>query len=366
MTSKPTEKSLKIEIRKGDSPEITQLLKKTVFGTQGKTRYRQNHIDERIKATNNIEFIQIKKGNHLLGTAGVIHRKTHIASDNFNSLYVRYLSMWNPFRKQKGNRPSFAKRSNSDLRKELGEMIISHFEKPISDRNEQAAFYAFVESENLNSKELCMSLGFHPKRKVATLLYSRFFPKRSSRVIETDQDLHDEIRGKLLTFYRDHSFYFEDQLFEQGAYYVFTKDDKIMAGLRAIPVNWEIVEVPGWKGLLMQKVLPYLPLTSRLFSPGNLNFLTFDYFWHVDGYENSLYELMDHASHEADIHTGMLWCDIESDLYSEFTRSGKLGFLHKVNGPVNADVMIRFINSDSDAQKKLLNRPVFVSALDMS
>jgi hypothetical protein len=364
---KNSQNKIEIVVEQGDSPPIISLLENTVFGTHGKTRYRQKEIAKGIASQKQIEFIQIKKGERVLGTTGVIKRDCGTGDHTLKSLYIRYLSMWNPFRNGTKRKPNQRLgKTTSTLRKRLAEKIIEHFEQPVQEREEQAAFYAFVESDNLNSKELCISLGFDPYRTVSTLLFSRFFPKKHDSVEKSGADLHQEIKERLTSFYENHSFYFEDRIFSKGRCFVFKKDNQIVAGLRAIPVNWEIVEVPGIKGVLMQKVLPHLPLTSRIFEPENLRFLTFDYFWSEPGYETTLPILMEHAQADFGIHTGMFWCDNGSDSYRFFTKSGKLGFLHKVNGPVQAKVMMRFINMNENSRRQLLSKPVFVSAMDMS
>ena len=364
---KQNESSLRVLTRSGTSPEIISLLQQTIFGTKGKVRYRQKHIAEGMKSQNELEFIQILKRDHILGTTGVVTRNTSGLQNGIKSLYVRYLSVNNPFRKKERKRRIESvlrnKRPVSHLRKLVGNQITDHFEKPVFEANNKASFYAFVESENFNSKELCISLGFYPTRKISTVLFSRFFPKKSTRISLMSPEKKLVLLNELSSFYQDHSFYFEDRLFESGTYYVLKKNGEIRAGIRCKPVNWEIVEVPGFSGFMMQKILPYLPLTNKLFNPKNLNFLAFDYAW---GNVELILELMEHACSDSGINLGMFWGDTESDITISLKNSGKLGFLYKVNGEVTAEVMQRFINLDDEEQKILVSKPVFVSALDMT
>ena len=358
---------LRVVTRSGTSNEILSLLKKTIFGTKGKVRYRQKHIAEGMKSQNNLEFIQILKGERVLGTTGVVSRKTSGLDDELKSLYVRYLSVNNPFRKREKKRVSGTlrkkNRTGNELKKMIGEQITNHFEKPVYEQNKKASFYAFVESENYNSKELCITLGFYPTRQISTVLFSRFSPKKSRQIAIAE--LHDEklVLKELHSFYKDHSYYFEDRLFQTGTYYILKKGSEIIAGIRCKPVNWEIVEVPGLSGFLMQNVLPYLPFTNRLFNPENLNFLAFDYAW---GHLDHVLELMEHCCAESKINLGMFWGDLESILITDLKKSGKLGFLYQLNGEVTAEVMQRFINMNEKEQNELLQKPVFVSALDMT
>lgn len=362
--------NLIVETKSGTSTGILTLLENTVFGTKGKVRYHQKNIGERIEAQKNIEFIQIKKRDQVLGTTGVVTRSTTGIKDNFKSLFIRYLSVNNPFRKHEKKRTPHSQfrniKANSSLKTLIGKEITDHFEQPIIEAKDKAAFYAFVESENFNSKELCINLGFYPARKVSTILFSRFYPKKEPPVSEIEDFEKEEVSKHLSFFYQNHSFYFEDRLFESGTYYVLKRDGKIVAGIRCRPVNWEIVEVPGFSGFLMQRVLPYLPLTNKLFNPKNLNFLAFDYAWCLQDDEELILTLMNHACSVNGIHLGMFWGDTESTLVDDLKKSNRLGFLYKLNGEVNAEVMLRFINLNEAEQSELLKKPVFVSALDMT
>tara|TARA_R110000868_G_scaffold304437_7_gene565056 strand:- start:32441 stop:33562 length:1122 start_codon:yes stop_codon:yes gene_type:complete len=359
---------LTVTTHPGTSPEIVSLLERTVFGTKGKVRYRQKNIAKGMSSKSNLEFIQIKKRDQILGTTGIVTRSTTGLKDNFKSLYVRYLSISNPFRKQKkislNQAHSKKKRVSNQLKKMIGNQITDHFEIPIITADEKASFYAFVESENFNSKELCINLGFYPTRKISTILFSRFYPQELSSISRICDVEKEEVKAQLASFYKNHSFYFEDQLFESGITFVLRKDNKIVAGIRCKPVHWEIVELPGMSGFFMQNVLPYLPVTKKLFNPENLTFLAFDYAWTSNNNIEYILELMSHACAQFEIHFGMYWGDKESKLISELKESKKLGFINTLNGDITADVMLRFINMNEHEQAELISKPVFVSALD--
>ncbi len=360
--------TLHITTQKGISPEVTKLLEQTIFGTKGKVRYRQKHIVDGMKRQKNLEFIQVKKGKRLLGTTGVVSRKTSGIGDTMNSLYIRYLSINNPFinkDKPKSTSSERRKRIGTSLKQKIGEEITSHFETPLLDKDEQGIFYAFVESENYNSKELCITMGFYPQRRVSTILFSRFFPKTSAQCREVKESEVDELKKSLRNHYSDHAFYFDDLLSNAG-YFILEKDGKIVAGIRCKPVHWELIEVPGFSGFLMQKVLPHLPLTNKLFRPKRFSFLAFDYAWTSFGNINLLYEVMEHCCTIHNIHTGMIWCDTEAEITRLFKKSNGLGFLNAIRKDVTAEVMMRFIGFDEEQKNDLLNKPVFVSASDMT
>ena len=373
-TSIPEEhpSDLKIRVRAFGSPKIARLLNNTVYGTEGKLRYRQKEIIERMKSQRNIEFIEISKGTRILGTTGIITRQTRTSDTPMNCRYVRYLSVSPGFKNQKrrtkkSKTKSIAKEpKTTGLRARIGEKITEHFEAPFLEENRKGAFYAYVESENINSRNLCLSMGFSPIRKVQTLLFSRFNPKKHKLVSNAGERDRGIIRKKLADFYKTHSLYFEDRIFDTGFYFVFKNDNQILAGIRAIPVHWQVVDYPGFEGWLMRQVLPYAPFTNRLFQPSEFRFLAFDYLFCEQKHVGQISLLMEHACTLLGYHIGMIFGDAETPFIQTLRSSGELGFMHSLFGPVSADLMVRFINADDEYREKIQQNPVFVSALDMT
>jgi|GEM_PF-525260 len=339
---------LQIKVSKHGSPRIAQLLQNTIFGTEGKLRYRQQEIFNRIRNQANIQFIEVLKSNRVLGTVGMARRNVRYADKSINSLYVRYLSVAQSFKtKNQSSQNSKNRKRNKGgiLRELIGAEITNHFESPFIENEENGIFYAYVESANSNSRNLCMSMGFEPARKVETLIFSRFNPIQRKSIQNISEEEQDEVLKQLREFYKDHSFYFEDQLFTSGFYLVKKEGEKIVGGIRAHPVHWELVEYPGFEGWLMRDFLPYLPLTSRLFQPGVFKFLAFDYAWHTPGYEHLIPQMMSHCCSLFGINAGMIWGDMSSELIKDLKTGNELGFIHSVVGSVYADLMIRPINS---------------------
>lgn len=338
---------LRVKVSKHGSPRIAQLLQNTVFGTEGKLRYRQKEIADRIKSQSNVQFIEILKGNRVFGTAGMTNRNVLHGDDYMQTLYVRYLSFAHAFKSKNSTNFSTLKRkgkNRSVLREMVLDEISAHFEQPFIEADKQGLFYAFVESANINSRNLCLSMGFEAARKVETLLFSRFNPTQQKSISNIAEYEQDEVKKKLSEFYKDYSFYFEDQIFRTGFYLVKKENGKIIGGIRAIPVNWQLVEYPGFEGWLMQDILPYLPFTNRLFQPGSFKFLAFDYAWHAPNLEHIIPELMAHCCSLFGINMGMIWGDTNSELIKNLKSSNELGFVHSVSGSVYADLMIRPIN----------------------
>ena len=344
------------------SEEILELLKNTVFGVEGKLRYRQKEIEKGLRLLEKLEFIHVKKNDRLLATAGVIRRETN----NGNSLYVRYLSAYNPFKTS--SKKDFNKKISKKgiIREQIGEVFTNHFEQPFIDENKKGCFYAYVESDNIYSRNLGLSFGFQPVRKINTLVFSRLSPKKATGIKELPPDQVDQFKTGIRDYYKDHTFVFTEGLENRGKLYSFFEGNEMVAGIRTYPVLWEIVEMPGVTGFLMQKVLPYLPYTNRLLSPRNMKFLAFDSAWHKDGYEHAIPFMMEHLCAIYKINMGMFWGDQESHLIKSLSNSGKMGLLYTLNKNITADIIIRPINMNETSLKELVKKPIFVSAEDMT
>lgn len=344
------------------SEEILELLKNTVFGTEGKLRYRQKQIEKGLRFLEKLEFIHVKKNDRVLATAGVIRRETN----NGRSLYVRYLSAYNPF---KTNSNKYFNKKNPKkgvIREQIGEIFTNHFEQSFIDENKKGCFYAYVESDNTYSQNLSLSFGFQPIGEINTLVFSRFSPKKTTKIKELPPDQVDKFKTSIRDYYKDYTFVFTEGLENRGKLYSFFEGNEMVAGIRTYPVLWEIVEMPGITGFLMQKVLPYLPYTNRLFNPKNMNFLAFDSVWHKDGYEHAIPSMMEHLCAIYKINMGMFWGDQESYLVKSLANSGKMGLLYTLNKNITADIIIRPINMDEASLEELVKKPIFVSAEDIT
>lgn len=346
------------------SEELLRLLNSTVLGTPGKLRYKQTTVEQTLRSLRNLEFIQIKKRKRVLGTAGFIHRETRSNNRLLKTLYVRYLSVYNPFRNVKQKKKSKSRESKKNhLRDSISSIFNQELNASFDSNNQSGLYYAFVEKENIQSKRLCESFGFKATRKVCTYLFSRFFPKKSPDIRILGENELGEFRTKLEDFYANYSLMFNDLEPSRGKLYGIYKDGNMITGLRAFPVKWRLIDVPGFSGFLMQKVLPKIPVFNRIFSREYFQFLVFDHVWHSNGNQDSVQKLMEHACADFSINVGLCWQDDKSSLSHYLSKRAKLGFLNTVNEVVEADLMVRWIN---DENKEVLEYPIFISAVDMT
>ncbi|MEP1307522.1 MAG: hypothetical protein ABJM22_16615 [Balneola sp.] len=367
-TSNKITSDLSVSIHKGPSKNILKLLESTTLGTPGKLRYKQTEVEKNTSLLKNLEFIQIKKRDRVLGTAGIIKRKISFKDQTIDSLYVRYLSVYNPIKRTKTKRtPSTVSPfKTGSLRNQITSIFSDELEKSFIEHDKEGIFYAYVESDNIHSKNLCLSFGFKKARSVFTVLFSRLFPKQQTNVFELKKDELGLFKENVASYYSDHNSVFTDHIEDHGTCYVFKENDTIIAGIRAIPINWKIVEMPGFKGFLIQKILPKLPVLNKIFNPEHLRFLAFDSMWEKNEFQPIINILMEHACAKTKINMGMIWGDSESKLINSLLTSGKLGFLHKINGTVGAELLVRSINMKTEDKTQLSKKPTFISAVDMT
>jgi hypothetical protein len=361
-------KKLSIERRNKATSGILKLLNNTILGTPGKLRYKQTQIEQTINSFKNLEFIEIKKGNRVLGTTGIIERDISLGKNYINALYVRYLSIYSPFKRGKSKLNKLPKKpkGNSKLREQITQLFSSEFEEQLKNDSKPGVLYAYVEHDNILSKNLCKSFGFKEVRTIFTILFSRLSPSKSHSVSILSNESGNEFKDQLEKFYSDHNFVFTADIENHGIRFIYKKGNQTVAGLRAISINWKIIEIPGIKGFFMQQVLPKIPYFNRIFDPERLRFIAFDSIWYKDGFSGSITEMMEHACSELDINMGMIWLDKRSNITQQLLDSGKLGLLHRVNGIVNAELMQRSINLSKEDEIDLLSKPAFVSAVDMT
>lgn len=361
----PTNKNpygLEVNVIQGHSKEIIDLLENTVNGTPGKIRYKPRNFRKRLSLINGLNFIQIKRGNRVFGTAGVVKKKTN----SIDALYYRYLTMFSGVHRSKESQQKNSRKSKkrNRLRNEVGQQLSGFFEQSYIENGSPVCSYAYVEAENFRSKSLCESFGFKAAREFQTLIFSRFSPKLNSDVSQLDKNNVEEFRKNVELFYKDYAFLNTDDLDILGDLYVLRVNGTPVVGLRAIPVIWDIVELPGFTGFLMQKVLPYVPVFKKVFQPNNLHYIAFDYVWYKDGFKHLITDLMEHICAEKEIYMGMFWGDNTADITTYLINSNKLGLLNKLRPPVSVLLMLRPVNVSESEYSNLVSKPVFISAMD--
>ncbi len=337
--------------------DVVELLKNTIWGTEGGMLYYHLDTCTRIYEIQSLYFLNLRKQDFLLATLALCIKDL----PNYTGLYIRYFSFNEKYRVEEGNTRE-SNTSNSLFRR----CLLNFFERPNLKlpMKDQQVFFAFVELGNERSMQLCKSMGFESIQKLKTSIFSRFFPKKStnvSRILEREQKF---VLERLKEFYKGYHLASFENVFKDNQYFVINKNGRAVVGVQAHKVNWVMKEVPGFTGQILKYVVPNTPLLSRLIDPNNYQFLAFEGLFFEKGSEHLIEELLESVCAELGTNSGIIWSDAKSDLYATMEKSS-LGFLNILNEDISADIIAKFINFSTSEKKKFIQQPVYVSAFDL-
>lgn len=341
------------------SAETTAFLETTVYGQKGDLQYRHKNIRDRNGSSLQPLFLHLRKANRLLGTACFLPRNVKVGKEkSIKGFYVSYLSF--PLLAGQKRKSRASKSSKNELRARLNHVL----DHELNPSQTPSLLYAYVEQDNAPSQELCASFGFEKIRQFNTYLFSRIRLRKHPQVISIQENEKIEVLENLQQFYQEHHF-FEPQFVFRSTYYVFRKEGKIVAGLQASKVEWEIQHVPGLSGWIILHLLPKIPFLSSLIDPRRFTFLAFDGIWTEKGSEETLFDLMQTACADQNTHVGIVWADSQGALAEIFRTHKKFGLLSALKPNVPADVVARFSNVNTEDKKAFFEQPVYLTATDL-
>ena len=226
--------------------------------------------------------------------------------------------------------------------------------------------YAFIEQENLRSVQFSSLMGYKTVREFETIYFSRFYPKPIQGVRLANPSEITWLRQRLHEMYAEYTLFFDDHLFRNDHYYVYVVENKIVAGVQAEPVHWEIIEMPGIMGWVFMNLVPRLPLFSKLFQPRKFTFSAFEGLWVKQGCEEKIPELFESVCALQDQNVGLSWVDTKSPLSAILNAHSDFGLLSKVKSSVPGAVRIKFVKVPEARQKEFFNKPAYISAYDVT
>lgn len=339
---------------------LESLLPRTVYGTEGKLRYRHQDPLTKLRKMPHRWILTIQWKNMAAAVAVYIQRSNH----GQKVFYVRYVAFDEIFKTKSASymqerRPLRIK--NNHIRQSIADLL--HAKLGEGSPN---IVYSYIEVDNQPSVQLSQSFGFEKIRTMQTLVFNRFFPKVYGNV-STIEEVHKPwVLDQLRQRYHSYNFFVEEGLFDSGTYYVRRDGEDLVAGLKASVVHWDIVHLPGPEGFVIQKVLPWLPILSKRFHKKLIRFAGFEAVWYKEGHEQAVFELMETACATSGLYMGMIWCDTTCTLGRMLEQSGRLGWLHKLNKSGHAHVMAHF-EGYGDAEKRSYHeKPVYISAFDVT
>jgi hypothetical protein len=366
-------KDLEVRISDYASDEMLYLLNNTIQGSEGGMRYSLQDVNKKIQAYNkSIRFVSLYKNDRLYGTIGACFRVSGQGTLSYPSSYMRYLAMQSVYQVD----PAWTGRRTDEIRSDkedsFKQNILSFFSKPhileLDDVKEgdKHIMYAFIESMNERSRNLVNQAGYEYVRSFLTVAFSRFSPRLDKRVEILGKDDRPLMEDLLRDYYREYSLFSLDYAFYGNRYYVLKEDDKIVAGVLAIPNRHKIYDIPGVWGWVIMKVLPRIPYYKRLFHPEEFKYLVFDAIYCREGYEKHLATLFESACAAEGYYTGLTWLDDRSRLYDELRTGVNMGALNRMLNAKPGLIYVRFINFDEKEKELFYEAPAYISGFDFS
>ena len=356
---------------RGADPEIIELLKKTVLGSEGGMRYIMQNTEERVKSYgDSISFMALYRKGSLTGVIGLCRRTTMNCGTPGDSTYLRYLAVHSAFQTGKAPSPRTERMPQGEESfKQKALTLISDPRYLTGEQHETPpphVMYAYVESSNERSRNLINQSGYEYIRSFLTVAFSRFNPKRNTSVTKLTPEEEPAMAQLLKEHYRNYCFYTDEFTFHGHRYYVLRRDGEIVAGVSAIPARYNVVNMPGLWGWVMMKVLPFFPWFRRLFRPGEFRYIVLNGIYCRNGSECFLPDLFEAVCAEEGYNTALTWLDDHSELYENLRTNRKMGALNRMLNAKPGLVYASFPGLTTDETGKFYDSPAYISGFDFS
>jgi hypothetical protein len=356
--------SLTVSIKQSETPTpaIISLLKNTLWGTPGETQYQHLETEKTIFDIKSPVYFRLERFDNLLCTVCLAGRKVNIEEKLTDSHYVRYLAA-SPSINGNGRRKKTAeqKESKGFVKQFMEEVFLKE-----ARENHKPLFYAYVESDNEQSKHLCNYYGFRSVSTMTTIAFSRFSPKKSENIRRVKPEEKSSILDAIIGQYPNHNFLYFEHIFYEENYFVAEADGMIVAGVQSNPMRWAFRNLPGISGKVLLKILPYIPYLKRLINPKEFKFSAFEGIFCKPGYEWILNNLFESVISEQGNHTALIWLDVQSPMIKIIRKRCKLGLMDKINDNGAGEIVVRGENLSESDWLSLKNKPMYVSSFDFN
>ncbi len=348
-----------LTIEKNANEKVIKLLENNVIGTPGQGMlYKLLNVKDKINQLINPHFISIQKQDRVLGTCCFDERHVKNAGKPYKAFYVRYFSFLDKFRRK--NIVIKKRSSNSNIKNEVNELLTG--KGLVDNLEDKFLFYAYVDLHNDRSRLLCEEFGFTKVREFQAKLFSRFRPKKDSRVTQ----VHDikQIKSLLTTHYKNHSLVDLDMV-NAGKYYVIKdRNNEVLAGVQCNLEHWNILDIPGFTGKIILNIIPNIPFLKQYFNK-DYYFLSYDSIYVKNGYEKDLIKLFSHLLYTSGLKVASLCLDVDSEIFRKLQKFN-MGFMNRLSNNMIHQVIVKPINFSREEEQKLVESPVFISSFDIT
>ncbi len=361
-------RNLQVETCTEANEELIKHIKSTILGTPGRIRYKLTRTENKLAHMKEIYFVLLRMRGHLLGSIGFNKRMTLCGEDSYQSWYIRYFYIHAPLRAkyQKSEKYRDPSRGSNMLRdaglpymREPALLIPEEY-----DPKKKNLVYGYIESFNFRSLNFSAQSGSVTIRKFNTLIFTRIKLKSNNNCRRLEKNELESFKPLVKEFYKDHSFYTEDNMFFDGNYFAFIENGEVLAGLQVHPEAWKIVEMPGWTNKLLLNVAPLLPGIRKIFDPKDFKFLALEGIYYKEGHESLLQDLVESVCKHFETHFALIWADNQSPLYEALVNNIDFGVIGKSFDRSEVEIRVQFNNFTEEEKKDFYERPCYISAYD--
>lgn len=351
--------------------ELKDFLKNYTLGTPGGMRYRLLNILHKLDRLRDVYFLVLKRSGSVIGCIGLLKRTHRLNGREHDWYYIRYFSIDFPMMPATGEKYRSRQARRPNLIVSLTDRYFSRphllAEQPAEEHDDAFnLLMGTIEEANYRSLNLGERLGLEPVRKFRNFAFTRFRPRSRSQVEIIREEDKAKVRNLLQEFYREHTLYHEENLFLNDHFFVYRQQGKIVAGLQANPVKWEIVKLPGINDFVLHSILPYVPGFRKLFRRDGFFFTGIEYVFYLPGHVRCIQSLIETALNHHRMNLAMIWMDTEDPLLNPLEAALSGGTLSSFISKVEAGVRIKFNNASAEHKEPFFNRSVFLSSYDMS
>ncbi|GAA4462357.1 hypothetical protein GCM10023189_38910 [Nibrella saemangeumensis] len=337
---------LRLTVASQADEQAILLLQQTTYGTKG-IRYRQTGQENKIHQLNNPYFFHLYQGDELVGIYCLDQRMIGFPFGSVSAFYGRYLTV-----------------RDKDQCKGYGQLLKSRAVDYIH-RQEQPPylFYSFIEAKNTRSMAVSTQEDFESVAQLKTYMFRRYSPVKDTRFREASTI--DPARTLHLVQQQFAGYGFQNfiNINYNRQYFTLEEDGRIIAGVQANPIVWQLVHIPGPFGTLIGKVAPFIPGLRRFFNPSRQAFVVLEGVYVEKGRPELLPVLLESVLAHFNIHTAMWQIDQKDPLITLLPQK-KMGLFSQFQPEVTTHVMVKAVDLPNDIS--LGQAPVYMSCFDYS
>jgi len=341
--------------------EVIDLLSDISIGTDG-AKYSHLHTPKKINTLYRPHFFYLSRHQKALANVTICERPIYIKNQLIDSFYIRYFAFAptiqrGSFKSKKTNKTTFF----DTYLKTLFSTSNLNLEQP---EYQPSLFWAYIDPHNNRSLNMGARFGFKTIGYFKTYGFSRFYPKLSKNVSRIKTSEQTEIKSKIKAFYKDYALFSDVHLFKNNDYFVLKNQGKIVAGVQTHNVHWRIDALPGLKGKLAVKLLPYIPFVNRIINPKSYQFLAVEGLFWIDGYKHQLQELLEGVLAIQQKNSLLMWFDDADYKMVNAIESLNLGLIQKIKTDNSIEIVAKFNQFDETLKQSILNTKKYISGFD--